>query len=124
MSEVVIVKYVRSPFTPAKKGLLKDIRADELAAQTIRGLLSDIEIKSEEIEDVIIGCANGEGEQGLNVARIISFLAGLPITCGATTGSKVDIDLIHPSWRHYSSEDLTSRVVFFLGTKARKNKLS
>ena len=89
MSEVVIVKYVRSPFTPAKKGLLKDIRADELAAQTIRGLLSDIEIKSEEIEDVIIGCANGEGEQGLNVARIISFLAGLPITCGATTVNRL-----------------------------------
>ena len=38
--------------------------------------------------------------------------------------SKVDKDLIHPSWRHYSSEDLTSRVVFIIGAKARKNKLS
>ena len=42
MTETVIAKYVRSPFTPAKKGSLKDIRADDLAAHTIRGLLKDV----------------------------------------------------------------------------------
>lgn len=89
MSEIVIVKYVRSPFTLAKKGLLKDIRADDLAAQTIKGLLHDISIKLEDIEDVIIGCANGEGEQGLNIARVISFLANIPITSGATTVNRL-----------------------------------
>ena len=89
MSEVVIVKYVRSPFTPAKKGSLKEIRADNLAALTIKELLKDISINPNDIEDVMIGCANGEGEQGLNVARVISFLAGLPISLGATTVNRL-----------------------------------
>ena len=89
MTETVIAKYVRSPFTPAKKGSLKDIRADDLAAQTIRGLLKDVEINLNDIEDVVIGCANGEGEQGLNIARVISFLANLPITSGATTVNRL-----------------------------------
>ena len=89
MTEVVIAKYVRSPFTPAKKGSLKDIRADDLAAQTIKGLLKDIPLNQKEIEDVVIGCANGEGEQGLNVSRVISFLAGLPITTGGTTVNRL-----------------------------------
>ena len=89
MNEVVIVKYVRSPFTLAKKGLLKDIRADDLAAQTIKGLLKNLNIEYKNIEDVIIGCANGEGEQGLNVARVISFLADLSIETGATTVNRL-----------------------------------
>ena len=89
MSEVVIAKYVRSPFTLAEKGLLKDLRADDLAAQTIKGMLENFPVKLEDLEDVIIGCANGEGEQGLNVARVISFLAGLPITSGATTVNRL-----------------------------------
>ncbi len=89
MSDVVIAKYVRSPFTPAKKGSLKDIRADNLAAQTIKGLLENMSLNPRDIEDVIIGCANGEGEQGLNVARVISFLAGIPISAGATTVNRL-----------------------------------
>ena len=89
MTEVVIAKYVRSPFTLAKKGILKDIRADDLAAQTIRGLLSNLAFEKKDIEDVIIGCANGEGEQGLNVARVISFLSGIPITSGASTVNRL-----------------------------------
>jgi len=89
LSDVVIAKYVRSPFTPAKKGSLKDIRADNLAAQTIKGLLENMSLNPRDIEDVIIGCANGEGEQGLNVARVISFLAGIPISAGATTVNRL-----------------------------------
>jgi len=89
VTEVVIAKYVRSPFTLAKKGILKDIRADDLAAQTIRGLLSNLAFEKKDIEDVIIGCANGEGEQGLNVARVISFLSGIPITSGASTVNRL-----------------------------------
>ena len=89
VSEVIIAKYVRSPFTPAKKGLLKDIRADDLASQTIKKMLENISLEKKDIEDVIIGCANGEGEQGLNVARVISFLAGLPISSGATTVNRL-----------------------------------
>ena len=89
VSEVIIAKYVRSPFTPAKKGLLKDIRADDLASQTIKKMLENVSLEKKDIEDVIIGCANGEGEQGLNVARVISFLAGLPISSGATTVNRL-----------------------------------
>ena len=61
VSEVIIAKYVRSPFTPAKKGLLKDIRADDLASQTIKKMLENVSLEKKDIEDVIIGCANGEG---------------------------------------------------------------
>ncbi len=89
MSEVVIAKYVRSPFTQAKKGLLSEIRSDDLASQTIKGLLNGLPININDVEDLIIGCANGEGEQGLNVARVISFLAGLPITVGGTTVNRL-----------------------------------
>ena len=69
--------------------MLKDIRADDLAAQTIKGLLKNLNIEYKNIEDVIIGCANGEGEQGLNVARVISFLADLSIETGATTVNRL-----------------------------------
>ena len=89
MKEVVICKYLRSPFTPAKKGAMKDIRPDDLAAQTIKALIKNLTIDLGDIEDVIIGCANGEGEQGLNVARVISFLSGIPITSGATTVNRL-----------------------------------
>ena len=89
MSEVVIAKYVRSPFTQARKGLLSEIRSDDLASQTIKGLLNGLPINIDDVEDLIIGCANGEGEQGLNVARVISFLAGLPITVGGTTVNRL-----------------------------------
>tara|TARA_Y100000590_G_scaffold59165_1_gene62737 strand:- start:2776 stop:3912 length:1137 start_codon:yes stop_codon:yes gene_type:complete len=89
VSEVVIAKYVRSPFTQARKGLLSEIRSDDLASQTIKGLLNGLPINIDDVEDLIIGCANGEGEQGLNVARVISFLAGLPITVGGTTVNRL-----------------------------------
>src|SRR3990172_3506917 len=82
---VVIAGYVRSPFHFAKKGELTRARPDELTAQVVRGLLEKTGVDPAGIEDIIVGCAFPEGEQGLNVARLIGFLADLPLgVAGAT----------------------------------------
>ena len=85
MREVVIAGYARSPFQPAHKGELARVRPDELAAQVIAGLIERSPIEPGSIEDLIVGCAFPEGEQGLNVARLIGFLARLPESVAATT---------------------------------------
>tara|TARA_B100000029_G_scaffold454206_1_gene480558 strand:+ start:6843 stop:7979 length:1137 start_codon:yes stop_codon:yes gene_type:complete len=85
MKEVVIAGYVRSPFTPAKKGEMAKVRPDELAGQVVKELISRTEVNPEDIEDMIMGCAFPEGEQGFNVARIVDFLAELPITVAGVT---------------------------------------
>src|SRR4029077_6271029 len=85
MSEVVIAGYVRSPFTPASKGALRTVRPDELAAQVVKGLVQRTGVKPGDIEDLILGCAMPEGEQGLNVARLVVFLAGLPKSVAGAT---------------------------------------
>lgn len=81
----VIAGYVRSPFTPARKGALVGIRPDELSAQVIEALLARVPVPREEIEDVIWGCAYPEGEQGLNIGRIVALLAGLPKSVAGST---------------------------------------
>ena len=85
MKSVVIAGYARSPFHFAKKGALARVRPDELCAQVIAALIERTKLDPADIEDVIVGCAMPEGEQGLNVARLISFLAHLPITAAGTT---------------------------------------
>lgn len=81
----VIVGYVRSPFTPAHKGELKDMRADDLAAQTIQGLIKKTGIDPDLVEDLKLGNAFPEGEQGLNMARNVTFMTDLPKdTAGVT----------------------------------------
>lgn len=85
MKSVVIAGYVRSPFHFARKGALAKVRPDDMAAQVVKGLVDRAGIDPAEIEDIIVGCAFPEGEQGLNVARLIGFLAGLPKTVAATT---------------------------------------
>ncbi len=83
--EVVIAGYVRSPFHNAKKGLLATIRPDDLVAQTIVELIKRTAISRREIEDLILGCAYPEGEQGLNMARLVVTLADLPFSVGGVT---------------------------------------
>ncbi len=78
MSNAVIAGYARSPFTPAPKGQLARVRSDDFTAQTIAALVTRSGVKPEDIEAVVMGCAFPEGEQGLNVARLVSLLAGLP----------------------------------------------
>ena len=85
MRNVVIAGYVRSPFTPAKKGELARVRPDELAAQTVRALVERTGVDPADVEDLLVGCAFPEGEQGFNVARIIGFLADLPLTVAGAT---------------------------------------
>ncbi|WP_299626198.1 thiolase family protein [Pelagibius sp.] len=82
---VVIAGYARSPFHFANKGDLVKVRPDEMAAQVVRGLLGKTGVDPNDIEDLIVGCAFPEGEQGLNVARLIAFLADLPISVAGTT---------------------------------------
>ena len=85
MAKVVICGYARSVFTPAKKGKLNLTRPDDLAAQVVKGLIQKTKIKEEDIEDLILGCAFPEAEQGMNLARNVVFLAGLPHTVGGVT---------------------------------------
>jgi len=83
--DAVIVAYQRSPFTPAHKGALAKTRPDDMAAEVVKSLLSQGNIDPKTIEDLILGCAFPEGEQGFNVARIIGFLAGVPNSTAAMT---------------------------------------
>jgi acetyl-CoA acyltransferase len=86
MREVVIVSSVRTPVGKAYKGTLRATRPDDLAAVAIKGALERVpQVDPKEIEDVIIGCAMPEAEQGMNVARIASLRAGLPVECSAMT---------------------------------------
>jgi len=85
MKSVVIAGYVRSPFTPAKKGELAKVRPDDIAAQTVRALVQRTGVDPADIEDLILGCAFPEGEQGFNMARLVGILAELPLTVAGTT---------------------------------------
>jgi acetyl-CoA acyltransferase len=86
MHEAVIVSAVRTAVGKAHKGTLRATRPDDLAATAIRGALDRVpNLDPREIEDVIIGCAMPEAEQGMNVARIASLVAGVPIEAAAMT---------------------------------------
>jgi acetyl-CoA acyltransferase len=85
MKNVVIAGYVRSPFTLAHKGALRHVRPDDLAAQVVAALVARCKVDPADIEDLIVGCAFPEGEQGLNVGRLIGLLAGLPQSVGGLT---------------------------------------
>jgi acetyl-CoA acyltransferase len=86
MRDVVLVSSVRTPVGRAYKGTLRATRPDELAAIAIKGALDRVpQLEPKEIEDVILGCAMPEAEQGMNVARIASLRAGLPVEVSAMT---------------------------------------
>jgi acetyl-CoA acyltransferase len=85
MPNVVIAGYARSPFHLAGKGALARTRPDDLAAAVVRALVERTGVDATAIEDLIVGCAFPEGEQGVNVARMIGLLAGLPLSTGGMT---------------------------------------
>lgn len=86
MKEAVIVSSVRTAVGKAPKGTLKSTRPDDLGAAAVHGALARVpELDPRAIEDVIIGCAMPEAEQGMNVARVIALRAGLPIESAAMT---------------------------------------
>jgi acetyl-CoA acyltransferase len=82
---IVISGFKRSPFTPAYKGQLAKMRPDDLSAAVIKDLVNATNVKTNDIEDVIWGCAFPEGEQGFNIGRLIVNLAELPISIAGTT---------------------------------------
>ena len=81
----VIVGYLRTPFTPAKKGKLAKIRPDDMAATVVNALIKKTGVDPSLIEDLIVGTAFPEGEQGFNLARMITFLSDLPETVAGVT---------------------------------------
>ena len=81
----MICGYVRSAFTPAKKGDLAKVRPDDLAAGVVNGLIEKYKIKVDDVEDLILGCAFPEAEQGMNLARNVVFLSDLPKSVGGVT---------------------------------------
>ena len=86
MGEAFLVAAVRTPAGKAPNGALRYVRPDELGAIAIREALARVPaVDAASIEDVILGCAMPEGEQGLNVARIASLRAGIPVTASAVT---------------------------------------
>ena len=86
MNEAVIVAAVRTPVGKAPNGALRATRPDEMGAVVIRELLQRVPaLDPADVEDVMLGCAMPEAEQGLNVARIASLRAGVPVTASAVT---------------------------------------
>ena len=87
MTHAVIAGYARSPFTLANKGALARVRPDDLMATVIKALIERTGAKPEDIEDIIVGCAFPEGEQGFNIGRMVALLADLPLS---VAGSQVN----------------------------------
>lgn len=84
-NNAVIAGYVRSPFRFAGKGELAAVRPDDMAAEVVKELVKRTGIEPADIEDLILGCAFPEGEQGFNLARILVPMAGLPLSVGGVT---------------------------------------
>ena len=85
MKDIVIAGYARSPFHFATKGALTKVRPDDLAAHVVKGLIERTGVNPDDVEDLILGCAFPEGEQGFNMARLVGLMAGLPISVAGTT---------------------------------------
>ncbi|MCB1750858.1 MAG: thiolase family protein [Gammaproteobacteria bacterium] len=85
MNNIVIAGYIRTPFTAAVKGGLSQVRPDDLAVAAVQALLRQTGVGDDAIEDLILGCAFPEGEQGFNMARMVALLAGLPQRVGGVT---------------------------------------
>lgn len=85
----VIVGYCRTPFHRAHRGELKDVRPENLSAAVIRAVIERTGIQAELVEDLMLGCAYPEGEQGLNLGRISTYLSGLPHTVPGMTTNRL-----------------------------------
>src|SRR5262245_40253275 len=85
MRDVAILSAVRTPIGRAVKGNLRFTRPDDLGALVVKEALKRAGVEGAAMEDLVLGCAQPEGEQGLNVARLIGLLAGLPDSTPAMT---------------------------------------
>ena len=96
----VIVGYCRTPFHRAHRGELKDVRPEDLTAAVIREVVERTGIPTESVEDLMLGCAYPEGEQGLNLGRISTYMSGLPHTIPGMTTNRLcgsSMQVIHTS---------------------------
>lgn len=82
---VVICGYKRSPFHFANKGALAKVRPDDMAAAVLKALVTETGVRVDDLEDVLMGCAFPEAEQGFNLAKIVAQLAQLPVSVGGAT---------------------------------------
>jgi len=78
MSSAVLVGFKRSPFTISRKGALAQVRPEDILSQVINDLIESTNINKDDIEDIIAGCAYPEGEQGYNIAKIVTFMTDMP----------------------------------------------
>ena len=85
MHNAVIAGYSRSPFTISNKGELKSLRPEDILAQVINKLISPSNLNKDDIEDVIVGCAFPEGEQGFNIGKVVTFMCDLPRSVAGMT---------------------------------------
>ena len=85
MTNVVLVGFKRSAFTIANKGLLANLRPEDILSQVINDLIKTTNINKDDIEDIIAGCAYPEGTQGYNIAKIVSFMTDMPEHVGGMT---------------------------------------
>ena len=85
MTSAVLVGFKRSPFTIANKGLLANVRPEDILSQVINDLVKTTNINKDDIEDIIAGCAYPEGTQGYNIAKIVSFMTDMPEHVGGMT---------------------------------------
>ena len=85
MHSAVIAGYTRSPFTVAFKGGLKSVRPEDMLSQVIKSLISSVNLNKDDIEDVIVGCAFPEGEQGFNIGKVVTFMCDLPRSVAGMT---------------------------------------
>ena len=85
MHNAVIAGYTRSPFTISFKGGLKSVRPEDMLSQVIKSLTSSVNLNKDDIEDVIVGCAFPEGEQGFNIGKVVTFMCDLPRSVAGMT---------------------------------------
>ena len=85
MHNAVIAGYTRSPFTVSFKGGLKSVRPEDMLSQVIKSLVSSVNLNKDDIEDVIVGCAFPEGEQGFNIGKVVTFMCDLPRSVAGMT---------------------------------------
>ena len=85
MHNAVIAGYSRSPFTLSFKGGLKSVRPEDMLSQVIKSLISSVNLNKDDIEDVIVGCAFPEGEQGFNIGKVVTFMCDLPSSVAGMT---------------------------------------
>ena len=85
MHNAVIAGYTRSPFTVSFKGGLKSVRPEDMLSQVIKSLISSVDLNKDDIEDVIVGCAFPEGEQGFNIGKVVTFMCDLPRSVAGMT---------------------------------------